>query len=188
MLSTGSTRNWRTRELGDAVMGHRLGETKVENGHGDKWRLTQCTGWTPYYGLWERESSWHSNGKGKASWAEEDMPIQEMGNNLSFSQEMCAKCIFLRTGRLQHSGSLEVKIYRTQSQHYDVWGGLFFVPCRMFSSILGLSSISLWVEIPRSLQTWPNVLCTHAKSLQSCQTLCDPMDCSPPGSSIHGIL
>ena len=23
---------------------------------------------------------------------------------------------------------------------------------------------------------------------QSCSTLCDPMDCSPPGSSIHGIL
>ena len=28
----------------------------------------------------------------------------------------------------------------------------------------------------------------HAKSLQSCPTLCDPVDCSPPGSSIHGIL
>ena len=23
---------------------------------------------------------------------------------------------------------------------------------------------------------------------QSCLTLCDPMDCSPPGSSFHGIL
>ena len=23
---------------------------------------------------------------------------------------------------------------------------------------------------------------------QSCLTLCDPMDCSPPGSSIHGIF
>ena len=23
---------------------------------------------------------------------------------------------------------------------------------------------------------------------QSCQTLCDPMDCDPPGSSVHGIL
>ena len=23
---------------------------------------------------------------------------------------------------------------------------------------------------------------------QSCQTLSDPMDCSPPGSSIHGIF
>ena len=27
-----------------------------------------------------------------------------------------------------------------------------------------------------------------AKSLQSCQTLCDPMDCSPLGSSVHGIF
>ena len=27
-----------------------------------------------------------------------------------------------------------------------------------------------------------------AKSLQSCLTLCDPMDCSPPGSTVHGIL
>ena len=23
---------------------------------------------------------------------------------------------------------------------------------------------------------------------QSCLTLCDPVDCSPPGSSVHGIL
>ena len=27
-----------------------------------------------------------------------------------------------------------------------------------------------------------------AKSLQSCPTLCDPMNCSPPGSSVHEIL
>ena len=27
----------------------------------------------------------------------------------------------------------------------------------------------------------------RAKSLQSCSTLCDPMDCSPPVSSAHGI-
>ena len=27
-----------------------------------------------------------------------------------------------------------------------------------------------------------------AKSLQSCPTLCDPMDCSLPGSSAHGIF
>jgi len=27
-----------------------------------------------------------------------------------------------------------------------------------------------------------------AKSLQSCPTLCDPIDSSPPGSSVHGIL
>jgi len=27
-----------------------------------------------------------------------------------------------------------------------------------------------------------------AKVLQSCPTLSDPMDCSPPGSSVHGIF
>ena len=27
-----------------------------------------------------------------------------------------------------------------------------------------------------------------AKSLQSCLTLCDPIDSSPPGSPVHGIL
>ena len=29
---------------------------------------------------------------------------------------------------------------------------------------------------------------TTTKSLQSCPTLCDPMDCSLPGFSVHGIL
>ena len=28
----------------------------------------------------------------------------------------------------------------------------------------------------------------NAKSPQPCPALCDPMDCSPPGSSVHGIL
>ena len=32
------------------------------------------------------------------------------------------------------------------------------------------------------------LLCVHAESLKSCPTLCDPMNCSPPGSSVHGIL
>ena len=27
-----------------------------------------------------------------------------------------------------------------------------------------------------------------AKLLQFCLILCDPMDCSPPGSSVHGII
>ena len=27
-----------------------------------------------------------------------------------------------------------------------------------------------------------------AKSLQSCPTLCNPIDCSPPGSPVPGIL
>ena len=29
---------------------------------------------------------------------------------------------------------------------------------------------------------------THTEVAQSCPTLCDPMDCSPPGSLVHGIF
>jgi len=34
----------------------------------------------------------------------------------------------------------------------------------------------------------PMNLSAAAKSLQSCPTLCDPIDGSPPGSSVPGIL
>ena len=30
--------------------------------------------------------------------------------------------------------------------------------------------------------------CVHAQSLQLCPTRCEPIDCSPPGTSVHGIL
>ena len=52
-------------------------------------------------------------------------------------------------------------------------------------------------ELPSA---WPKVLyfymcvcvcvcvCVYAQSLQLCLTLCNPRDCSPPGSSVHGIL
>ena len=33
-----------------------------------------------------------------------------------------------------------------------------------------------------------NIACICTKSLQLCLSLCDPMDCSPPGFSVHGIL
>ena len=38
--------------------------------------------------------------------------------------------------------------------------------------------------------TWedPRNGCVHAKPLQSCLTLWDPMDCNPLGSSVHGTF
>ena len=32
------------------------------------------------------------------------------------------------------------------------------------------------------------MIARNVLSLQLCPTLCDPMDCSSPGSSVHGIL
>ena len=51
--------------------------------------------------------------------------------------------------------------------------------------------IFLWMNIRHPLAF---ALCVcmcvsvHAKSLQSCSSVCNPMDCSSPGSSVHGIL
>ena len=39
-----------------------------------------------------------------------------------------------------------------------------------------------------TLSTLSNLACVCALVTQSCLTLCDPMDCNPPGSSVHGIL
>ena len=38
------------------------------------------------------------------------------------------------------------------------------------------------------VQGYLKVAAAAAKSLQLCLTLCDPIDGSPPGSSIHGIF
>ena len=47
--------------------------------------------------------------------------------------------------------------------------------CRKSTSIIGQNGCD----------NTPVLLCLLA---QSCLTLCDPMNCSPPGSSVHGIL
>ena len=32
------------------------------------------------------------------------------------------------------------------------------------------------------------IACVHVLVAQSCSTFCNPMNCSPSGSSVHGIL
>ena len=59
------------------------------------------------------------------------------------------------------------------------------------SPVLSLEDWSWFISVPghswdsRRLQV---TACLRTQSLQSCLTLCDPMDCSPTGSSVHGIL
>ena len=52
-------------------------------------------------------------------------------------------------------------------------------------------TLSLFAMEETDTQTCLNVVAAAAaaaKSLQSCPTLCDPIDSSPPGSSVHGIF
>ena len=56
--------------------------------------------------------------------------------------------------------------------------GQFCVFC-FFSSSVGMNCFSTW---------WSSKVHDAAKSLQSCLTLCDPIDGSPPGFPVPGIL
>ena len=69
------------------------------------------------------------------------------------------------------------------------------------SSVHGVSQQENWSGLPFSTpgdllnpETEPTSLVSpilasfRVKSLQLCLTLCDPINCSPPGSSVHGIL
>ena len=56
--------------------------------------------------------------------------------------------------------------------------------CVSYISCIGRSQ---WAKGPEQLILEPAsspVLCSHSLL---CSTLCDPMDCSPPASSVHGI-
>ena len=45
-----------------------------------------------------------------------------------------------------------------------------------------------WVEFPRPREGFYVLSFVKVCPTQLCLTLCEPMDCSPPGSSFHGIL
>ena len=51
----------------------------------------------------------------------------------------------------------------------------------------GSSPRSLRPQLSRGVVAMTRA-CVHVKSLPSSPTLCGTMDCSPPGSSVHGIL
>ena len=54
----------------------------------------------------------------------------------------------------------------------------------MYAYIPSLS-LKNWVEFPVPYSRFSLLTCSV---VQSCPTLCDPLDCSPPGSSVHGIV
>ena len=72
----------------------------------------------------------------------------------------------------------------------------------LFLVLIALYHLLLWSPVGPVTTCWfrrhrlggryspilPNGKGCACERAQSCPTLCDPMDCSPPGSSVHGIL
>ena len=87
----------------------------------------------------------------------------------------------------------------------NIFNQLFYLKLIKFTFVCVQSSLVLTVPCNRLTANTLLCLCVnplpksqicflllcayaYAKSLQSCSTLRNPMDCSPPGSSVYGIL
>ena len=53
---------------------------------------------------------------------------------------------------------------------------------------MALVTVNVTEMMVKVTEVTVNVTAAAAKSLQSCPTLCDPIDGSPPGSPVPGIL
>ena len=59
--------------------------------------------------------------------------------------------------------------------------------CRSHTIFLGIFRILAYVLLKWAFKVFFRSLMWSVKVTQSCLTLCDPMDCGLPGSSVHGI-
>ena len=87
------------------------------------------------------------------------------------------KTSFLLICGMLSSVWLSFPIYETLYKYLKIFWPLLCLPRNHYKVILGIILKCLNV--------------THIVSVkvaQSCLTLCDPMDCSLPGSSVHGIF
>ena len=74
----------------------------------------------------------------------------------------------------------------TNGKKWKHWQILFSWTSKSLWTVTATMKLKRCLPLRRKVMT--NLACVHEKSLQSCLTLCDPMDCSLPGSSVHGIL
>ena len=111
----------------------------------------------------------------------------------------CFAGLLLRLGALNNRNVIVPQLWRLKSK-IKGW----FLPrplsvaCRQPSSpvsshcLPSVASVS-WspLLLKRTQSYWVSACmqaCVRAKSLQSCLTLCDPIDCSLPGSSVQRVL
>ena len=94
---------------------------------------------------------------------------------------------------IEHQLRYQVKEQKCMLPIYS-WGGRDQSPAcpqgagpggRLFFRLAGLCSCFLWAMLFRTSQVTISPLHVLCLVIQSCLILCNPMDCSPPGFSVH---
>ena len=84
----------------------------------------------------------------------------------------------------------ERALYNSPGLDGFLYRELFKEMCFLVGNVKWCSHFrKVWWFLKKWNFLWKSYLaCMHAKSLPSCLTLCNPMDCSLPGCSVCGIL
>ena len=86
--------------------------------------------------------------------------------------------------KFSYPSGRNVKCYLVKTLRLDISDNVFILHSLMIASLAGYRILG-W----KFFQDFEAiVLLCVCEVAQSCPTLCDPVDCSPPGSSVHGIL
>ena len=113
-----------------------------------------------------------------SSWTSLPPPIPSHPSRLSQSTDLSSESY----------GKFPLVIYLHMVMYMFLWYSLklshplLSPPCPQVCSLCLVSTAALQIG------SWDSIAAAAAKSLQSCPTLCDPTDGSPPGSPIPGIL
>ena len=80
-----------------------------------------------------------------------------------------------------------VTIRALETHHSTHWRELPVVQQLSFKSLFPQTLVFCQKTIHKKMEGWNKQRCV-SEVTQSCPTLCDPMNCSLPGSSVHGIF
>ena len=91
---------------------------------------------------------------------------------------------------LEVQGTLKSLLQQHSSKASILQGSAFFIVqlSHPYMTIGKTIDLTRWTFVDKVISLLFNMLTTAAKSLQSCLTLCNPIDGSQPGSPIPGIL
>ena len=108
--------------------------------------------------------------------------VPKFGNETLFISDICSMWSF--SLMINHTGDFYILLICLKNYLCPYWFPLLIFHSTFYIYLL----FFFFLLLLRDSFCFSAELCMHAKSLPSCTTLCIYMDCSLPGSSVHGIL
>ena len=125
-------------------------------------------------------------------WKVDWLPLSHLGSPILLSQDIwlsVLSCSVLSDSLWPHGLQPSRLLCPWGFSRQEYWNGLPCSPLWLSRNLLRyVNNYFTWVVFSHTTWSLPSLDTAAAKLLQLCPTLYDPIDCSPPGSPVPGIL